>query len=129
MDIFAVGGTLNRKIRFLTPRSETGSMTGWGVTSSIHSVSTIRSYRTTEIVVDRKQAVSAGIFAGIFRSFGLQRRLRSFRRIFSHPSLQQKIPFPAAAFDGQYRSAARDYWESLGAKSAPSQTRFRIIAD
>jgi hypothetical protein len=61
---FAVGGTLNRKIRFLTPRSETGLMTGWGVTSSIHSVSTSQSRRTAEIVTDRKHAVSAGIFAG-----------------------------------------------------------------
>jgi hypothetical protein len=44
-------------------------MTGWGVDSSVPTVSTIQSSQTAEIVVDDKQAVSAGIFAGIVPLF------------------------------------------------------------
>jgi hypothetical protein len=44
-------------------------MTGWGVGSSVPTVSTIQTHRTAEIVVDRKHTVSAGIFAGIVPLF------------------------------------------------------------
>jgi hypothetical protein len=37
----------------------------------VHTVSTIQTHRTAEIVADRKYAVSAGICALLFRSFGL----------------------------------------------------------
>jgi hypothetical protein len=44
-------------------------MTGWGVGSLVHTVSTSQSSQTAEIVVDWKQAVSVGIFAGIVPLF------------------------------------------------------------
>jgi hypothetical protein len=44
-------------------------MTAWGVGSLVHTSPTIRSHRTAKIVVDRKHAVFAGIFAGIVPLF------------------------------------------------------------
>jgi hypothetical protein len=40
-------------------------MTGWGVGSLVHTNPTSQFSQTAEIVLDWKQAVSAGIFAGI----------------------------------------------------------------
>jgi len=60
---------------------------------------TIQSHRTAEIVVDRKYAVSAGIFAGGIPSSGLQTRPPAFWPTSGRPSLQRKIPFPAAEAD------------------------------
>jgi hypothetical protein len=62
------------EIPFLTRLSETGSMTGWGVGSSVHSSPTIQSSRTAETVVDRKEAVSAGILSPVFNVPGLCRQ-------------------------------------------------------
>ncbi len=53
--------SLHRKFPFLARVSETGSMTGWGVGSSVPSVSTIQSSQTAHFVGDSKDAVSAGI--------------------------------------------------------------------
>ena len=49
--------------------SETGSMTGWGVGSSVPSVSTIQSFQTADLRAGSKEAVSVGIFAGIVPLF------------------------------------------------------------
>src|SRR5229473_2196945 len=65
--------SLHRKIPFLTRISETGSMTGWWVASLCPSASTIQSSRTAETVVDRKEAVSAGILPPILNARGLCR--------------------------------------------------------
>jgi hypothetical protein len=74
--------SLHRKFPFLTRLSETGSMTGWGVGSLVHTVSTIQSRRTAAIVVDRKHAVSVEISQVLFRCFGLWRRLQAFQADF-----------------------------------------------
>jgi hypothetical protein len=42
--------------------SETGSMTGWGVVSSVHTRLTIQSGQTADFQADLKEALSAGIF-------------------------------------------------------------------
>jgi len=44
-------------------------MTGRGVGSSVPSVSTIQSFQTADLRVGSKEAVSAGIFAGIIPLF------------------------------------------------------------
>jgi hypothetical protein len=92
----------------------------------VHTSPTIQTHRTAEIVVDRKHAVSAVIFAGIVPLFW-SLRLQSFRPIFNRRSLQQKIPFPAAGFDGQYRSVPRNIGHLWGQKCR--RKLVRIIAD
>lgn len=118
--------SLHRKIPFLTRLSETGSMTGWGVGSLVHTVSTIQSVRTAEIVLDLKQAVSAGFSPVLFRSFGLRRRLRSFWPIFSRPSLQREIPFPGARFRRPLLLGSPGILGVFGLKT-PSQTRSVLL--
>ena len=49
--------------------SETGSIPAWGAGSSIQIVSTIQSFQTADLRVGSKEAVSAGIFAGIIPLF------------------------------------------------------------
>ena len=44
-------------------------MTGWGVGSSVPSVSTIQSFQTTDLRAGSKEAISVGIFAGIIPLF------------------------------------------------------------
>jgi hypothetical protein len=55
--------SLHQKIPFLTRMSETGSTTGWGVGSSVHSSPTIQSSRTGYFPVRFRFAVCAGISA------------------------------------------------------------------
>jgi hypothetical protein len=57
-------------------------MTGWGIGSSVPTVSTIQSSQTTEIVVDRKQAVLRGDFTGFVPLFGLRRTPAVFQADF-----------------------------------------------
>ena len=75
--------------------SETGSTTGWGVGSSVPSSSTIQSHQTADFQAESKQAVSAGIFAGIVRLFRSPVTLPVSQAEFSLPSPHPKIPFPA----------------------------------
>jgi hypothetical protein len=70
-------------------------MTAWGVGSLVPSVSTIQSSRTSEIFIDRKEAVSAGILSPIFDIRGLRRTITVSRVDFGLRSLHRKIPFPA----------------------------------
>jgi hypothetical protein len=49
--------------------AENGSMTGWWVTSLCPTASTIQSFQTADLRVGSKEAVSAGIFAGIIPLF------------------------------------------------------------
>jgi hypothetical protein len=78
--------------------SETGSTTGWGVGSSVHSSPTIQSHQTADFQAESKQAVSAGIFAGIVRLFPSPVKLPVSQVEFSLPSPHPKIPFPAVGF-------------------------------
>jgi hypothetical protein len=43
--------------------------TAWGAASSNHTISTIQSFQTADLRVGSKEAVSAGIFAGIIPLF------------------------------------------------------------
>jgi hypothetical protein len=126
MDLFAVGGTLNRKIRFLTPRSETGSMTGWGVTSSIHSVSTIQSSQTAEIVLDWKQGVSAGIFAGIVPLFWALETPAVFQADFQPPVSAAENSVPGGRVSRAKTGLAARIIENVWVK-APSRTRTVLL--
>ena len=98
--------------------SETGSMTGWGVGSSVPSVSTIQSFQTTDLRAGSKEPISVGIFAGIIPLFGSLVTLAVSQADFSLPSLHPKIPFPAAGFPRPIPFGSREYWESWEAKSA-----------
>jgi hypothetical protein len=91
-------------------------VTAWGVGSLVPSVSTIQFLRTADFQADSKRAVSVGIFAGIVPLFRSLVTLAVSQADFSLPSLHPKIPFPRGGFDGQYRSATREYWESREAK-------------
>ena len=75
--------------------SETGSMTGWGVGSSVRSTPTILSYETADFQVESQQALSAGISARIFLLFRSPVRLAVSEAGLGLPSLHPKIPFPA----------------------------------
>ena len=71
-------------------------MTGWWVSSSSPTVSTIQSNQTVDFRVDRKQAVSVGISDGIVP---LRRSLATLVVSTADsglPSLHPKIPFPGA---------------------------------
>jgi len=108
--------SLHRKFPFLTRMSETGSMTGWGVGSSVPSVSTIQSFQTADLRAGSKEAVSVGIFAGIIPLFRSLVTLAVSQAAFSLPSLHPKIPFPAAGFP---RPSAAGNIGSLGRPKAP----------
>jgi hypothetical protein len=69
-----------------------------GVTGSIPVVPTIQSSRTAQTVVDRKEAVSAGILSPIFNIPGLCQQFGSIGWILGLPSLHPKIPFLAPEF-------------------------------
>ena len=73
-------------------------MTGWGVGSSNHTVSTIQSSRTAETIVDRKEDVSAGILDAYFQRSRSLPTITVSRGIFGLRSLHPKIPFPATEF-------------------------------
>jgi hypothetical protein len=90
-------------------------MTAWGVGSLVHTSPTSQTHRTAEIVVDRKQAVSAGISAGIIPLFWSPETPAIFQPIFNRWSLQQKIPFPAAGCRRPIPSDSGN-WKSLGQK-------------
>jgi hypothetical protein len=72
--------------------------TAWGAASSNHTISTIQSFQTADFHAGSKEAVSVGIFAGIVPLFRSLVTLAVSQADFSLPSLQQKIPFPAAEF-------------------------------
>jgi hypothetical protein len=91
-------------------------MTGWGVGSSVPSVSTIQSFQTTDLRAGSKEAVSVGIFAGIVPRFRSLVTLAVSQAAFSLPSLHPKIPFPAAGFP---RPSAAGTIGSLGRPKAP----------
>ena len=112
--------SLHRKFPFLTRMSETGSMTGWGVGSSVPSVSTIQSSQTTDLRAGSKDAVSVGIFAGIIPLVRSLVTLAVSQADFSPPSLHPKIPFPAAGFPRPIPFSSWEYWESWEAKTAVS---------
>src|ERR1700737_4143762 len=59
---------------------------------------TIQSFQTADFRADSKEAVSVGIFAGIVPLFRSLVTLAVSQADFGLPSLQQKIPFPAAEF-------------------------------
>jgi hypothetical protein len=93
-------------------------MTGWGVGSSVPSVSTIQSFQTTDLWAGSKEAVSVGIFAVIIPLFQSLVTLAVSQADFSPPSLHPKIPFPAAGFPRPIPFGSREYWESWEAKNA-----------
>src|ERR1019366_1995417 len=66
-----------------------------GVTGSIPVAPTIQSHQTADFQAESKQAVSAGIFAGIVRLFRSPVTLPVSQAEFSLPSPHPKIPFPA----------------------------------
>jgi hypothetical protein len=89
-------------------------MTGWGVTSSIHSVSTIRSSQTAKLVADRKKAASAGISAGIIPLFSSLETPAVFQADFQPPVSAAENSVPGGrGSSGQYRSAVQEQ-RSLG---------------
>jgi hypothetical protein len=90
--------SLQQKIPFLTRVSETGSMTAWGATSLVQMISTIQSSRTAETVVDRKEAVSAGIVVAYSERFRSLPTLTVLPGFFELQSPHPKIPFPATEF-------------------------------
>jgi hypothetical protein len=75
--------------------SETGSTTGWGVGSSVHSSPTIQSYQTADFQAESKRAVSMGISAAIVPHFRSPATFAVSPAELSHRSLHPKIPFPA----------------------------------
>jgi hypothetical protein len=89
-------------------------MTGWGVGSSVPSVSTIQSFQTTDLRAGSKEAVSVEIFASIIPLFRSLAALAVSQADFSLPSLHPKIPFPAAGFPRPIPFGSREYWESRG---------------
>jgi hypothetical protein len=78
---------------------------------------TIQFYRTADFQAYSKRAVSVGIFAGIVPLVRSLMTLAVSRADFNLPSLHPKIPFPAAGFDGQYRSAALSIVSLRGQKT------------
>jgi hypothetical protein len=112
--------SLHRKFPFLTRAPETGSMTAWGVGSSVPSVSTIQSFKTADLQTDSERAVFEGIFAGIVPLFGSLVTLATSRADFSRPSLHPKIPFPAAGFPWPIPFGSREYWEAKSSVLCPS---------
>ena len=69
-----------------------------GVTGSIPVVPTIQSSRTAETVVDRKEAVSAGIAVAYSERFRSLPTLTVLPGFFELQSQHPKIPFPATEF-------------------------------
>jgi hypothetical protein len=101
-----------------------------GVTGSIPVVPTIQSSRTGETVVDRKEAVSAGILPPIFNNPGLCRQLRFLRWIFGRQSPHPKIPFLRPNFGTELTRSS--YEPALGfpfLSANLSRARMTVIAD
>jgi hypothetical protein len=88
---------------------------------------TIQSFQTADFRADSKEAVSVGIFAGIVPLFRSLVTLAVSQADFSLPSLQQKIPFPAAEFG----AANRRRLENLAFRKAelPIQATFYCCFD
>jgi hypothetical protein len=102
--------SLHRKIPFLTRVSETGSMTGLAVGSSV-------SPTKPQIPAPTPDRPFLWEFSPVFfYSFGLRVTLAASQADFWPPVAAAKIPFPAAGFGGQYRSGAGEYWRSSGQK-------------
>jgi hypothetical protein len=78
--------------------SETGSIPAWGAGSLVQIISTIQSSRTAETVVDRKEAVSAGIVVAYSERFRSLPTLTVLPGFFELQSPHPKIPFPATEF-------------------------------
>src|SRR5258707_13701928 len=98
--------------------SATGSMTGWGVGSSVPSVSTIQSFQTADLRAGSKEAVSVGIFAGIIPLFRSLVTLAVSQADFSLPSLHPKTPFPAAGFRWPIPFGGPGILRALGGKKS-----------
>ena len=94
-------------------RAETSSTTGWGAASSVQIISTIQSPPNRRFPAELKQAVSAGIFAGIVQLFRSLVTLPVSQAEFSLPSPHPKIPFPAV---GLRPRETRECWEYFGPK-------------
>jgi hypothetical protein len=96
--------------------SETGSTTGWGVGSSIPSVSTIQSSETGETVLARKEAVSAGNLDGIV-DFSVSEEPNFLMGLFQAPVSTFKNSVPGGGLLRAMRSLSGEYssvWVSFG---------------
>jgi hypothetical protein len=82
----------------LTLDHATAGFVDEGVTGSIPVAPTIQSDQTADFQAESKQAVSAGVSAGIFLLFRSPVTLAVSQADFSLPSLHPKIPFPAVGF-------------------------------
>jgi len=89
--------------------------TGWGAASSVQIISTIQSQQTADSQPESKQAVSAGMFAGIVPHFRSPVTFAVSEAGLSLPSLHPKIPFPAV---GLRRAQAARELGNLGSFSA-----------
>jgi hypothetical protein len=87
--------------------AETGSMTGWWVPSLSPTTSTIQSDQTPDFQADPKQALSVGIFAGIFLFFRSPVRLAVSQADFSLPSLHLHCQSKPDDSDGHSDAADR----------------------
>lgn len=114
------------KNSFRTRASETGSMTGWGVTSLVQIISTTQFFKTSEAVTDAKYLVSARIFAGLILPFGLCRDLGPTGPLFGPWSPCLKIPFLAAGSRSRVWALAR---RNFGAEGDPAWATTGTIAD
>src|SRR5882672_7945638 len=119
--------SLHRKFPFLARVSETGSTTGWGVGSSVPSVSTIQSSQTAHFVGDFKEVVSAGISPVSSPDFPSLRTSAVSRADFWPPVSASKNSVPGSWISsGKDRSAA---WKSgiLGGKNAVSSGGRKLL--
>jgi hypothetical protein len=94
--------------------SETGSTTGWGVGSSVHSSPTIQSHQTADFQAKSKQAVYVGIYAGIVLLFQSPVTIWSLSGRFEPPVSASKNSLPRGrAATAGYPWAALEFWEFL----------------
>jgi hypothetical protein len=69
-------------------------MSAWGACSLVQIVSTTQSSRTSKTVINRKEAVCAGILSPVFKVPGLCPTVTVSSVDFRLRSLHQKIPVP-----------------------------------